>query len=97
VGCDETGYVLRVDVRGLLGDGTDAGKARTFFEARAKLRELLGRANSVGFNTAVAAIADVASEAQALGFGDGEEAEADSLHKAGDEEAGCFFCGVHKL
>jgi len=88
---------LRVDVRGLFGDGTHARKARAFFETRAKLRKLLGRADGVGLDAAVAAIADVAAEAEALGFGDGEEAKADTLHEAGDEEAGCFFCGVHKL
>ena len=88
---------MRVDVRGLFGDGTDAGKARTFFEARAKLSELLGGADGVSFDAAVAAIADVAAEAEAFGFGDGEETEADTLDEAGDEEARCFFCGVHKL
>jgi hypothetical protein len=87
---------LRIDVGGLFGDGVDAGKARTFFEARAKLRELLGRADGVGFDAAVAQVADVAAEAEALGFADGEETEADTLHAAGDEETRCFFCGVHK-
>ncbi len=87
---------MRVDVRGLFCDGTDAGKARAFFEARAKLRELVGRADGVGFDSAVAPIADVAAKAEAFGFGDGEEAEADTLHETGDKEAGCFFCGVHK-
>ena len=71
-------------------------KARTFCEVRAKLSELLGRADGVGFDAAVAPIADVAADAEALGFGLREETEADSLHAAGDEEAGCFFCGVHK-
>ena len=88
---------MRVDVRRLFDDGTDAGKARAFFEAHAKLRELLGRADGVGFDAAVATIADVAGEVEALGFGDGEEAETDTLDEASDEEAGCFFCGVHKL
>ena len=60
---------MRVDVRGLFGDGVDAGKARTFFEPRAKLRELLGRADGVGFDAAVAQIADVAAEAETFGFG----------------------------
>jgi hypothetical protein len=64
---------------------------------RAKLRELLRRADGVGFDAAVAQIANEAAETEALGFGDGEETEADSLHAAGDEEASCFFCVVHKL
>ena len=88
---------MRIDVRRLFSDGTDAGKARAFFETRAKLSELLGRSDGVGFDPAVAAIAHIAAEAEALGFGDGEETEADTLHQTGDEEAGCFFCGVHKL
>ncbi len=88
---------MRIDVRGLFGDGPNAGKARPFFKARAKLRELLGRADGVSFDAAVAAIANIAAEAEALGFGDSKEAEADSLHEAADEESGSFFCGVHKL
>ena len=88
---------MRVDVRGLFGDGTHAAKPRAFFKARAKLRKLLGRADGVGLDAAVAAIADVAAKTEALSFGGSEEAEADTLHEAGDEEAGCFFCGVHKL
>ena len=88
---------MRVDVRGFFGDGPNTRKTRTFFKTRAELRELVGRADGVGFDAAVAAIANVASEAEALGFGDGKEAEADSLHEAADEEAGSFFCGVHKL
>jgi hypothetical protein len=63
----------------------------------AEVRELVGGTDGVGFDAAVAQIANVAAEAEALGFGDGEETEADSLHAAGDEEASCFFCVVHKL
>ena len=87
---------MRVDVGGLFGDKFDVRKARTFFEARAKLRELVWGADGVGFDAAVPQIADVAGEAEAFSFADGEETEADSLHAAGDEEARCFFCGVHK-
>ena len=94
---DELAQHLEDCYRGLLGDGTHTGKARTFFETCAKLRKLLGRADGVSFDATVAAIADVAAEAEALGFGLCEETEADTLHEAGDEEAGCFFCGVHKL
>jgi len=94
---DKTGCILGVDFRGFFGDEFDAGKARAFFEARAELRELLGRADGVGLDAAVAAVAHVAGDAETFSFGNGEEAEADTLHKAGDEEARCFFCGVHKL
>jgi hypothetical protein len=94
---DETVCVLRVEFRGLFGDKLDAGKTRTFFKARAELSELLGRADGVGFDATVAPIAYVAGDADALGFGDGEETEPDTLHEAGDEEAGCFFCVFHKL
>jgi hypothetical protein len=87
---------LRVEIRGLFGDEIDARKTRTFFEARAKLRELLGCADGVGFDTAVAQVADVAAEAEAFGLANCEETEADSLDAAGDEEARCFFCDVHK-
>ena len=61
------------------------------------MRELFGRADGVDFDAAIAPIAHVAAEAEALRFGDGEEAEADSLHEAGDEETRGFFCVVHKL
>jgi hypothetical protein len=87
---------LRVDVRGLFGDGIDVRKSRAFLETHAKLCELLGRADGVGFDAAVAKIADVAAEAEIFRGALREEAEADTLHAAGDEEAGCFFCGVHK-
>lgn len=87
---------MRVDVRGLFGDEIDVRKARTFFEPRKKLSELLGRADGVGFDAAVTQISDVAAEAKALGFSLREKTEADTLHSAGDEEAGCLFCDVHK-
>lgn len=83
--------------RGLFGDRPDTGKARAFFEARAELRQLFGSADGVGFNAAVAQIADVAAEAEAFGFGLREETEADSLHATSNEETRCPFCVVHKL
>ncbi len=95
--CDETEYVFGFNFRGLFGDRPDDGKARTFFEARSKLRELFGRADGVGFDAAVTQIANVAAEAEAFGFGLREETEADSLHETCDEETGCLFCVVHKL
>jgi len=96
MGCDESECILRVDVRGLFGDRSDAGKARAFLETRAELRELFGRADGVGFDAAVAQIAHVAAEAETFGFGLCEETEADTLHETSDEETRCFFCVVHK-
>ena len=61
-----------------------------------ELRELLGRADGIGFDAAVAQIAHVAAEAETFGFGLREETEADTLHETGDEETGCSFCVVHK-
>ena len=83
--------------RSLFGDRPDAGKARTFFEARAELRQLFWRSDGVDFDAAVTQIADVTAEAEAFGFGLREETEADSLHETCDEETRCLFCVVHKL
>ena len=88
---------MRIDIRGLFGDGIDVRKAWTFFEACTELYELRERADGVSLDAAVAQIADVAAEAEALGFADGEKTVANTLHAAGDEEARSSFFGVHKL
>ncbi len=95
--CDETECVFGFNFGGLLGDKSDAGKTRTFFEAHEEFGELLRGADGVSLDAAVAQVADVAAEAEAFGFGLREETEADSLHETCDEETGCFFCVVHKL
>ena len=51
------------------------------------MRELLGRTDGVGFDAAVAQIADVTAEAEIFRGALREEAETDTLHAAGDEEA----------
>ena len=87
---------MRIDFSGFFGDKSDAGKTRAFFEACAEFRELFGRADGVSFDAAVAAIADVAVNAEEFGFALSEETEADTLHEAGDEETRCFLFVVHK-
>ena len=87
---------MRIDFSGFFGDKSDAGKARAFFEARAEFRELLGRADSVSFDAAIATIADVAVNTEEFGFALSEETKANTLHEAGDEESRCFLFVVHK-
>ena len=72
------------------------GAARALFQSGQKPEEMFFRADGVGFDAAVTQISDVAAEAKALGFSLREKTEADTLHSAGDEEAGCLFCDVHK-
>jgi hypothetical protein len=70
---------------------------RTTLERGSKPGKLRGRSDGVRFDAAVAQIAHVAPEIQALGFALGEKAEAHALHKSGDKEALCLFRVRHKL
>lgn len=97
MGRSEIVCILRVYRRIFFFYFAYAGKAWTALERGAKLRELLRRADGVGFDAAVAEIAHVAAQSQTPGFASSEEAEADALDKSGDEEALGLFRVSHKL
>jgi len=73
------------------------GAARALFQSGQKPEEMFFRADGVGFDAAVAKIANVTGDAEAFGGILREVSKADALDETGYEESFGLFFGAHRV
>jgi hypothetical protein len=88
--------MLRISCRRLLQHGRHLCACWATFQSLPEIRKLLGRADGVSLDAAIAQIAHVTADMQALRRILRKIAEADALHKSRYEESPCLLRVRHK-